>query len=135
MSESRERALVTFTVAVLVVYVPIETWYSAPELWDPFYLVDLAGMVLLALGATGFRSQGRLRVGLLAAGYAWTAANFWRALFGRVADLRQGGQLDYGLAELCFIGCILLAAFAGLVWSLTLLRREPEPWNPRTLEP
>jgi hypothetical protein len=134
MSDPRERALVAFTVTVLVIYVPIETWYSAPALWDPFYLVDLMGMVLLALGAAGVGSQGRLRVGLLTAGYAWTAANFWRALFGRVADLRQGGQLDYGLAELCFTGCILVAALAGLAWSLVLLRRR-EPQNPRTLEP
>jgi len=127
MNGRRGRGLIAFTVALLVVYVPIETWYSFPELWDPFYLVDLIGMVLLTSGVVRLR-RAWPRVGLLVAGYAWTAANFWRALFGRVAELKEGGQLDYGLAELCFTGCILLAALIGLAWSLVLARHpEPEP--------
>ena len=57
---------------------------------------------------------------MLIAGYAWTAANFWRGLFGRVSEVAGGGVLDYGWAELCFTACILIAALAGLVWALVL---------------
>ena len=90
-----------------------------PELWDPFYVVDFAGIVLLIVGVAGFRRDSvPRRMGMLIAGYAWTAANFWRGLFGRVSEVAGGGVLDYGWAELCFTACILIAALAGLVWAL-----------------
>jgi hypothetical protein len=48
MNDGRgERRLMAFTVPVLVLSAPIETWYSMPELWDPFFLVDLVGMARL----------------------------------------------------------------------------------------
>jgi hypothetical protein len=60
---------------------------------------------------------------MLIAGYAWTAANFWRAFFGRVSEVAGGGELDYGSLELCFTACILAAALAGLAWALVLSTR------------
>jgi hypothetical protein len=119
-----ERRLMAFTVAVLVLYAPIETWYSMPELWDPFFLVDLAGMVLLVVGVMALRRDTvPRRLGMLIAGYAWTAANFWRAFFGRVSEVSAGGVLDYGALELCFTACILAATLAGLGWALVLSTR------------
>jgi len=121
MNHHSAARLATFTLAFLVVYAPIETWYSLPELWDPFYLVDFIGMVLLTLGVVRLRrGPSPPPLGMLVAGYAWTGANFWRATFGRVIEVANGGDLDYGWAELCFTACITIAACAGLVWSLVL---------------
>ena len=130
MEHHRATRLETFTLAFLIAYAPIETWYSMPEFWDPFYLVDVVGIVLLILGMVRLR-RGRpaAAVGTLIAGYAWTGANFWRALFDRVSEVAAGGVLDYGLAELCFTACITIAAIAGLVWSLVLGAGQPGAWS------
>ena len=46
-----ETALAHFSIAVLVIYFPVETWVSLPYgLWNPFYLVDFIAMVLLLWG-------------------------------------------------------------------------------------
>ena len=126
MEQYRTTQLETFTLAFLIAYAPIETWYSMPEFWDPFYLVDVVGIVLLILGIVRLR-RGRppAAVGMLTAGYAWTSANFWRALFDRISEVAAGGVLDYGWAELCFTACITIAAIAGLVWTLVLGARHP----------
>ena len=127
MEHHRAARLETFTFAFLIAYAPIETWYSLPELWDPFYLVDVIGIVLLILGIVRLRrGRAAAAVGMLTAGYAWTSANFWRALFDRVSEVAAGGVLDYGWAELCFTACITIAAIAGLVWSLVLNARQSD---------
>jgi hypothetical protein len=125
----RLKPLVTFTIAILAIYAPIETLYSLPRLWDPFYLVDFIGMALLAWGVLLCRrgaSQGGLAV--LTAAYGWLGANFWRALFGRVEAMMNGESLRLGWAEMCFVGCGTAAALAALAWALTLaVRARPEP--------
>ena len=121
--DHRHTRLTAFTLAVLIFYAPIETWYSIPELWDPFYLVDFIGILLLIWGVLRLRrGQALPRVGMLIAGYAWTAANFWRAFFWRISEVAAGNTLDYGWEELCFTACVLIAAVAGLVWSLAVYR-------------
>jgi hypothetical protein len=117
-----------FTVGFLAFYAPIEIWYSLPRLWDPFFLVDLIGIMLLAWGAIDSRravSQRSLSV--LVAGYAWTGANFWRAMFDRVFEIAAGSELNYGWLELCFTGCVMIGAITGLVWSLALVSRPTAP--------
>jgi len=80
-------------------------------------------MVLLVAGVIALRRDtAPRRLGMLIAGYGWTAANFWRAFFGRVSEVIGGGELDYGSLELCFTACILAAALGGLVWALVLSR-------------
>ena len=117
----RATPLVTFTIVVLAIYVPIETLYSLPALWDPFYLVDLIGMIVLGWGVVRCRREATPgNLAILAAGYAWEGANFWRALFGRIEEIAGGGQLDLGWAELCFCICMTLAAIVGAVWSARL---------------
>ena len=121
MHSNRAASLITFTIVVLVVYVPIETLYSWPALWDPFYLVDLIGMIVLGWGVARCRRQATPgNLAILAAGYAWEGANFWRALFGRVEELAGGGQLRLGWAELCFGICMTIAAIVGVGWPLRL---------------
>lgn len=120
--------LAAFTLALLIVYAPIETWYSLPKLWDPFYVVDLIGIVLLLVGLVRLRRDPvSPHLPILIAGYAWTSANFWRAFFGRVLEIAGGGELDYGWAELCFTICVLIIALGGLVWSLALNTRHAAP--------
>jgi hypothetical protein len=117
----REMRLASFTLGVLVFYAPIETWGSWPDLWSPYYLVDLAGILLLVFGAVWTR-RGRSRQGLafIGGGWAWMAAAGWRATSDRVFDLAEGGELEYGAAEMCFVVCSLGLALAGFVWSLRL---------------
>jgi hypothetical protein len=101
-----ETGLAYLTLALLALYVPVETWASwGAGLSNPFYLVDLIAMVLLCAGAV--RSLGarpRSSPALLCAALAWSGANGWRATFGRVAEVRRGGTLDHGMAELWVVG-------------------------------
>lgn len=122
-TRAAERQLANLTFGLLVLYFPIETWASAPELWDPFYLVDLIGMILLFWGARRARAGTAAGVALLAAGYAWMSANGWRATFRRLSELAAGGQLDYGALELCFVVCSTALMIAGLAASLWMLLR------------
>lgn len=119
--DQRARPLVKLTFAFLVVYVPIETWYSMPALWDPFYLVDFIGMCLLSWGvARCWRRVTPVGLTLLVAGYAWEGANFWRALFGRTQSIASGGVRRLGLAELWFVAIGTVIALGALAWSLRL---------------
>jgi hypothetical protein len=131
MKQNRRVApLVRLTIVILVIYAPIETWYSLPALWSPFYLVDFIGMVLLAWGAARCRRDpSPASLAVLGAGYAWEGANFWRALFGRVEAIVNGEQLQLGWAELCFVVCGTIAALVGLVWSLRLATTAHSPEN------
>lgn len=120
-----ETILRNFTFAFLVVYAPLETWASWEDgLTDPFYLVDFIGMLLLAWGAGySWRRRPQPAVSVLVAGWAWSSANFWRALFGRVSALGRGESLDYGFAELCVVACGTAIALICLVASLVLTTR------------
>ncbi|HYO11741.1 MAG TPA: hypothetical protein VE685_00925 [Thermoanaerobaculia bacterium] len=120
-----ETHLAWFTLGGLLVYALVETWTSLPHgLWNPFYLVDLIAMLLLFFGALhSLRARPRPAPAVLCAAYAWTAANGWRATFGRVFEILEGGELDYGTGELWAVGvgtALVLALFA---FSLFLVVR------------
>lgn len=116
------RSLVRFTIAGLVVYVPLETVYSLPALWSPFYLVDLIAMMLLTVGVWRYyrRRDPRAAVLWLIAGYAWSGANAWRALFDRVNAMNAGGSLRFGYAELSFVALGTVVSIVCLFWSLRI---------------
>ena len=121
-----ETGLAYFTFAALVVYFPVETYVSLPEgLWNPFYIVDLIAMVLMfwgaihSLGARPARSPG-----LLCAAYAWVSANGWRATFGRMFELREGGKLDHGATEMWAVAIGTGVGIACLILSLYLVVRS-----------
>ena len=129
MTETRLRELETglayATLGLLVLYVPIETWASWPYgLLNPFYLVDVIAMVLLFVGAvSSLRARPRSAPGLLCAGIAWSAANGWRATFGRIVELGQGGSLDYGAAEMWTVSLATTLALICLGLALYLVAR------------
>ena len=123
---SIETGLAWFTLGALVVYFPVETWASWAEgLWNPFYLVDLIAMILLGWGAVrSLRARPESAPAVLCAAYAWSAANGWRATFGRMFELLEGGTLDHGAAEMCFVSIGTAIFLAGLVLSLYLVVRS-----------
>jgi hypothetical protein len=129
MTEARlrqvETGLAYATLGLLVLYVPIETWASLPYgLFNPFYIVDVIAMALLFVGAIGsLRARPRAAPGLLCAGIAWSAANGWRATFGRIVELRGGGSLDHGAAEMWTVSLATMLALACLGLALYLVAR------------
>jgi hypothetical protein len=122
-----ETALARATLLALVLYFPVETWTSwKHEYWlfNPFYIIDLIAMLLLLYGAMrSLRARPRPAPGALCAAYAWTAANGWRATWGRVFELRDGGRLDHGSLELWAVGGATLLALMCLASSFYLMIR------------
>ncbi len=117
---SVESFLARFTLALLLVYVPLETWTSWPALSNPFYLVDAVGFALLLWGAlASLRARPDVDPGVLCAGYAWSAANGWRALALRIETLQQGGEINVTLVWLLVIGEVV--ALTGLALLLLLV--------------
>lgn len=124
-----ETGLAWFTLGALVIYFPAETYISVPEgLWNPFYLVDLIAMILLFWGAIrSLRARPASSPGVLCAAYAWTAANGWRATFGRMFEILEGGNLDHGAAEMWAVAiatavalvCLMLSLYLVVRWSTT----------------
>jgi hypothetical protein len=112
--------MVIFTIVWLCVYVPLETSVSAigEGLFTFGYLIDVVGMALMAAGVAAAR-RTPADYGMLAAGWAWTSANFWRGTMERYGAVEQGRSLQFGLGEL-IVGPVLtvlaMAALAGALW-------------------
>jgi hypothetical protein len=118
------RSLATYTFWVLVLYAPIETWASWRELYSPYYIVDFIAMVLLTVGVARSRQGHALSaLGFLAGGWGWLGANGWRATADRFEFIGEGGVLEFGAAEMCFVVCGTVAAIVGLAWSLHAIGR------------
>lgn len=122
-----ETGLARFTLAGLVVYVPVETWVSLPGgLWHPFYLVDFVAMVLLFWGARhSLRSRPDGAPARLCVAWAWAACNGWRGTWWRVLAIGRGEPLDYGIAEAWAVGIASSIALACFLVSVFLLTRDP----------
>ena len=124
---SVETLIARFTLALLVVYAPVETWVSWPAgLSNPFYLVDVAGFGLLLWGAlASLRARPDVAPGVLCAGYAWSAANGWRALALRIQTLQQGGEVDVTLVWLLVISEVVALTGLALLLLLVVESRAP----------
>jgi hypothetical protein len=122
-----ETRLARATLVGLVFYFPVETWASwGHDYWllNPFYLIDLIAMLLLWHGANrSLRARPRSAPAALCAAYAWTAANGWRATWGRAFELRDGAPLDHGLVELWVVGGATVLSLICLAWSFYLTVR------------
>lgn len=121
-----ETGLAWFTLGVLVIYFPVETWVSLPDgLWNPFYIVDLIAMGLLFWGAMrSLRARPERSPAILCAAYAWTVANGWRATFGRMYELLRGETLDHGPAEMYAVSIATAIGLACLILALYLVVRS-----------
>ena len=118
-----------YTVVTLVIYLPLETYASIPYgLTNPFYLVDLVAMGLMAWGAwRSWQTRPASSVSVMIAGYAWASANGWRATFDRVERMRAGGVLDFGDIELMIVGgstVLAIAVLALLIFIATAARTD-----------
>ena len=122
-----ETVIARFTLALLLVHAPVETWVSLPSgLSDPFYLVDVVGFALLLWGALrSLRARPDVAPGVLCAGYAWSGANGWRALALRIDTLQQGGQVDVTLVWLLVISEIVALTGLALLLLLVVESRSP----------
>ena len=121
-----ETTLARFTLVLLLVYVPLETWASWPALTNPFYLVDVVGFALLLWGAlASLRARPEVAPGVLCAGYAWSGANGWRALALRMETLEQGGQVDVALVWLLVVSEIVALTGLALLLLLVVESRSP----------
>lgn len=119
-----ETALSRFTLAMLVIYVPLETWASLPRglLLNPYYHVDVIAMVLMFWGVVvSLKARPAPSPWLLCAAYAWAACNGWRAMFGRIEEVSTGGQLLHGAAELWFVVFGTVLALICFVITLVLV--------------
>ena len=121
-----ETGLAWFTLGALVIYFPAETWASLPAgLWNPFYLVDVIAMVLLFWGAMrSLRARPYRSPGVLCAAYAWTAANGWRATFGRMFEILAGGTLGHGASEMWAVSIATAVGLLCFILSLLLVSRS-----------
>lgn len=111
--------LIGSTIAWLCVYVPLETYASVTGagVFTFGYFIDVVGMVLMTAGVVAARRTPPA-YGTLAAGWAWTSANFWRGTMERFWAVEQGSPLQFGPIELV-VGPVLTAvAITALVCSL-----------------
>jgi hypothetical protein len=115
--------LIGFTVVWLCVYVPLETYASivGAGVFTFGYLIDVVGMLLMVAGIRDAR-RAPSSWSTLAAGWAWTSANFWRGTMQRYWAIEQGGTLQFGSGELV-VGPILTGlAIAALIATLSRAR-------------
>ncbi len=124
-----ETVLAYWTLVVLVIYIPVETWGSWPRgLLNPYYLIDAIAMALSLWGAVhSLRSRPRPSPEILCIAYAWSSANGWRATFGRLREIESGGTLAYGSAEMWTVGiatALSLLVFAVLLILVILNQRD-----------
>ena len=106
-------------------FVPIETyltfWNAHPSLSG--YAVNVLGLGLTLWGAVSLRKGRAYAEGVLATGWGWTTAVFWRATNLRFWLASEGQTLSFGSIELWFAPVFTVIAGAALVGSLVLLVR------------
>jgi hypothetical protein len=126
---TKDRALALLAICFLVVSVSVETVYSWRSLGDAYYLIKVVGWFLLGWGAVRLRAKHNSGLALSAAGWAWMAANFWRAVADRLTRIGADETLRLGSVELAFAGSCLIVCLGGLSWSLARASRTatPEP--------
>lgn len=127
-----ESTLIRYTVALVAVYGPIETWVSFPRLLSLFYLVDAIGLALLAAGVVLWRRATRIPYTvMLATGYGWLGANVWRGMAMRLeqaydpARWPEGKIVAVGATGVAVGGAFLVGLCAvGMILSMLAARQR-----------
>ena len=127
-SGTLESTVVRFTWVWALVFLPIETYLS---FWDgPIsvsgYVVNVVRMGI-ALWAVACLRRGRpYAEGLLATGWGWTTAVFWRATNLRYMLASHGEPLDFGSLELWLAPLFTIMAGCAFAGSVVLLLKQGE---------
>ena len=117
------------TFAWLAVYIPLET-YVTLDIAGPrgllyaSYVLNVVGMATMLWGAVTTWRRRPAGSAVLAVGWSWTAATFWRATSDRYWWAANGNTLYAGPAELWVAPLLTALAVACLVASLVLVFRE-----------
>ncbi len=124
-----ETALAWFSLATLVVYVPIETWLSRADLTSPGFLVDVIAFVLLLYGGIhSLRARPHLAPGPLCGAWGFSACLAWRSYFTRVISRQRGlGIYEENATHESVLWAVLIIALLVFVFSLYLARRHGDP--------
>jgi hypothetical protein len=118
------RTLIWFTWIWVIVFVPIETyitWSIAHTLLLSGYAVNVLGVGIMLWGVISLRGGRPYAEGVLATGWGWTTAVFWRGANLRYWLAAQGEPLSYGPMELWLAPVFTMMAAAALLGSLVLL--------------
>jgi hypothetical protein len=132
--------VVWFTWIFAVIFVPIETYLSfvpieryltLSSVLIPLsgYAVNVFGVGIMLWGAVSLRRGRPYAEGVLATGWGWTTAAFWRATNSRYWLAEQGAQLYFGPAELWLAPVFTIMVGAALAGSVVLLlnrHRRPD---------
>src|SRR5688572_31120811 len=118
------RGIAILAGCFLPVSVVVETAYSWGNLGDAYFLVKVAGWILLSWGAMHLRAGNPRGLTFLAAGWGWMAANFWRAIADRLTDISAGQTLRLGSVEIIFAGSCLIVCLTGLILTLVKANRH-----------
>ena len=115
--------IVWFTWIWAVVFVPIETylsWSSTPASLSG-YAVNVFGVGIAVWGAVSLHKGRPYAEGMLATGWGWTTATFWRGANLRYWLASQGEPLSFGRVELWLAPAFTIMAGAALAGSMILL--------------
>ena len=106
-------------------FVPIETYITFSRAHPPLsgYAVNVLGVGLTLWGAVSLRKARPYAEGVLATGWGWTTAVFWRATNLRYWFASEGQPLSFGPIELWLAPVFTVMAATALVGSLVLLMR------------
>jgi hypothetical protein len=115
--------LVSFTWIWAVVFIPIETYLTFSQEPIPLsgYVVNVFGVGITLWGVISLRRHKLYAEGVLAAGWSWTTAVFWRATNLRYWFASQGEALSFGSIELWLAPLFTILAGTALASSLVVL--------------
>ena len=118
------RILIWFTWIWAVVFVPLETYITwslphTPQLSG--YVVNVLGVGIMLWGAVSLRRGRPYAEGVLATGWGWTTAVFWRATNSRYWLAAHDEPLYFGRVELWLAPVFTIIVGVALLASLVLL--------------